>query len=147
MQTALDNDDSARAKELFKQFSCRFKQRIPDEKDERSRQIMIKTVNLLDKRVEETKPDKDCSCKDLRLLLKGIVLGVKLVAGYTLGSLTAPVDAAIQSVCEGVETGLTRLHDGNLSGTVTGILAGAEHGLSQGASDAFFKGYGLPLQN
>lgn len=146
MQTALNNNNSAKAKEMFKKHSCQLKQQIPGEQNKQTRQIMTKTVNLFDENLEEIKPEDDCSCEEFKKLFKGILLGVKIMAGFNLGSVTAPINAVVQAVDEAVDIGSCRLRDGNLQGAVTGILLGGLHGLSRGALDQFFTGFGLPLE-
>lgn len=134
MQTALNNNDSFKAKELFEQHLCELKRRSQNEKDKRTQQMMMNSMNLLGQKVKEVKPDRNCSCKDFIKLFKGILLGINLMIGFTLKEVSTPGNGVITAVTEGIKTGLCRSHDGgNPLKTVTGALAGGTYGLNKGA--------------
>lgn len=111
------------------------KQKMPDKKDEQNRSEWIKTMNLLDQNLKEVKPDRDCSCHDLKILYKAIVFSGKLCGAYGLATPILLIDGAKQMMNEGLDTGLCRLNEGDLKGTATGILAGGLYGLNQGSGN------------
>lgn len=146
MRTALDNNDSCRATKLFREHSCELRQRCRDARDEEFRRTMIRTVDLLDENIKAQEPDECCSCDDMRDTFNGVLLGIKLITGFTLGAAPSPVIGAIGFVREGLETAKYRLCDGNLPGAVTGFFAGGAHGLTQTALTQFYSGLGYPLR-
>lgn len=146
IQAALDNNNPAAAKWMLEQYSCDLRDHIPNEKDERLRQHMIETANLLDENLCEIDPDKDCSKENLHKFIEGIFLFAKLTDGFLTGLLDGFVEGTIRLVKQGTETGLCRLKKGDLLGTVTGIMAGGLHGVNQGGGDGLFTGLGRPLQ-
>lgn len=141
MQTALNNNNAAKAKQILQECSIQMKHQISTTDHDETRQNLMKTVNVFDKRLEEVKPDRRCSCDDIRKILGGFLLFIKATTGYGIGTVTAPVGLVSGGIKVALDTASNRLKKGDLPGTVSGALAGFTYkGIDSGVNN-FYSGF------
>lgn len=146
MQNALKNNDVAKAKPLLLKYIDAMKQQMPKIKDTDTRQILLKTVNLINENIKKIEPEDKGAMNDIKKTVEALLLFAKFGVGFGLGGALGNVGGLIGGVGEGLDTGLKRLGKGQILGTVTGTVAGTIHGLVKGLIDNFGKSFAAPLK-
>lgn len=145
VQAALDNNDAPRAKQLLQQYFGQMKQHLCAIDDDAFRQNMLRSVNILDRRLWEVKPNQHCSCDDIRKIIGGGILFPELVTGFFTGLGVGAVGFTAGGISSALDTGLYRLKRGDILGTLTGLCVGFAYGANKGCVNEFFTGFRIPF--
>lgn len=145
VQNALNNNNPAKAIRLLNQYSCQMKDDICSVENEPFRRNLMKSVNLFDRRLRQLKPDKHCSCDDIKKFAESTLLYPEVVAGFFTGFTLGPIGLLVGGVEGARRTSLSRLKCGNYAGAVTGLLVGLIYGAEYGYVYGFFYGFPIPV--
>lgn len=145
MLTALDNNDAFTAKQLMQKCTCQMKQHCDSVEDSKTRQNLMKTVNLYSRRLEAVDPDDECSCDDMRTIFGAATLLLELVAAIGTASTFQNFGFILGGLKNAIKLGLYRYKHGDYSGIVTGILVGLTFGANSCGTNTFFRAFRIPL--
>lgn len=104
-----------------------------------------KTAEVLDQRLRENKPNKQCSRDDIQKTVGGGILLTEASTGFGLGTGLAFGGFATGAVGGALGTASHRLKNGDVLRAVTGALPGLTHGGLNTAANSFYRGFRLPL--
>lgn len=147
-QDALTNKNAAEAKRATKQYNCLLRKQISyDEQNKATHENFQKTLNAIDKRLDEVKPEDESSLKDIEKMMRVLILLGEIPAGYILGgTIGGPPDAILSAIREAIRTGSFRSCKGDLLNTLTGKVAGGLYGLNYGAFNGSYRTLRQPLK-
>lgn len=147
MRNALQKRDACAAKQVMQNCSDRMKKDIPNEKDEESRQQMERTARLIDRRLQEYKPARECPCpiEDIRTALQIAIFFSEFMGGLGVGVVISNAGGLVGGAKEGLQTARDRLCCGKIDSVATGTIAGVLHGAADKGFKQFFRGLEIPL--
>lgn len=114
--------------------------------DYKTGQNMMKTVNSIHSNLKNIDPNKDCSCDYLKKIIKGSLFAPSLIGGYYSSFFIGFAEAMFRTPAEGLSTAKSRLDNGDIVGTATGLLAGGVHGLTSGGINGAIGSLRIPGQ-
>lgn len=143
--TALDNNDTATAKQYLQQYSTEMNGQISSVDNDKVRQNIMKMSNLLSESIEKVRPDKRCSHDDIKKILGSLLLFSEKMSGYGIATVSSLVGVGNGGVGGALDVGTYRLKKGDLAGVPTGALTGLTYGAFSNGMNNFFSDFRTPF--
>lgn len=142
MQTALNQNNAAEAKQLLQQYFGYMEQEISSvDDDDSDHQNLMETMNLFKEKLQAVKPDKHCACDDIKQIIGGSILHGEFAAGFALDFVLGLIGSLSGGIRYSFDLALHRLKCGDISGTVTGLFVGLIYGSELDYVNSSFAGY------